>query len=72
MGRILSRIITCSICEKQELTHRAYLPDEWATLWDYPYTMCDECILRWKSRFSGLPVFYLIGGEKEITLFEEI
>jgi len=61
---IFSRIVQCSICDREEVTCKAYLPDGWVTLWDYPATLCDNCLAKWEKRYDERPTIWLEGGVK--------
>lgn len=63
----MSRICKCYICEKEEITNQAVLPDNWAVLWYQPILICDGCLEKWIDRFGERPAVWLEGKE-EITL----
>lgn len=66
----LSRICTCDVCDAKELTDKAVLPIGWVMTWEFSYTLCDLCISKFEAQFGEKPLFYLEGGEKELTLFD--
>lgn len=59
----ISRICTCDICGKEELTDQAVLPNDWVMLWDNSEILCIECIKRWTDKWE-LPAIWLTGGEE--------
>lgn len=68
---ILSRICTCYICGDEEITDKAVLPTGWAVLWDVPVTICEKCLVKWGQQYGEKPMFWLEGGVKEVSLFDE-
>lgn len=68
MDRIFSRWCTCDICEMEDYAYKAYLPVGWLMTWEESATICDECLVSWVERWGEEPVYYMKGGEKELTL----
>lgn len=61
---MLSRICTCGICGKEELTHQTELPDGWIIMYYYGMTLCECCVKKWEDRWDQGPEYLLKGGEE--------
>lgn len=59
----VSRICKCYICDKEELTIMAILPDNWIQEWVTSKIICNLCVENWKSKFKETPYHYIKGGE---------
>lgn len=64
----LSRVVTCEVCEVQELTTMTELPAGWVKLWEPVVDLCPSCLSTWSSKFGEEPVYYMTGGEEELRL----
>ena len=55
--RTVSRLCECQICGAEEITNRTVLPAGWAITWEHEYTLCKNCIRRWRERFGSEPAY---------------
>lgn len=64
----ISRIVACSVCDKDEITRQTILPVGWGIPWDAHYTLCDTCIEKYETRFNEKLHFWEKGEVKEMRL----
>lgn len=68
----MSRIVTCDVCGREELTDSTLLPDGWGVQWNYDWILCNKCQKRYKERFGKDLTYIMMGGSRQEELFEEI